>query len=334
MNYSKYRPIAYEQELYQRFHARTPAKVFDAHFHLMADDIPGVPADKVFDAWLASTNEVLGPNRVQGGLMMASPKVCKTEEEMQSILQFVVDQAILHPEYVIGHVVRPEDDPAEVEKWLEKYPFIVALKPYRCYARAEDTYEADILDYAPEWMWELAEKWNLAVIIHLSHYGDMLKDPRNGEQIRYLSKKYPNAQMVLAHCAMGHHPDKLKSGLHYLEGLDNVWIDLSGVSEALSFIYIIKAFGTDKLFYGSDGYSFGQLFGRVMAMGGNFLGIHDDDQVELPPDYHYQPLTNVCENVQALYAAGDLCELTQQQWEDIFYNNADRLYNSRRRNKA
>lgn len=324
----QYRDRAYEQELYARFHQRTPEKVFDAHFHVSRDEVPGVDAAHVFDACIAATNKVLGDGRVQGGLLMGNPKMFKSQQELDEERLFTCETVAAHPGFYAGLLATPTDTAAELDGWLERYPQIAALKPYRSYAPVPDTYEADILDYAPEWMWELADARSLAVVLHLSHYGDMLKDRRNGEQIQYLCKKYPGAKMILAHCAMGHHPDKLKSGLPYLKGLENVWMDCSGISEALSIIYALQAMSPQRVFYGSDGYNFGQMLGRVMAVGGNFLGIHDGDTLDLPPDYHYKPLNNLCEGVLALYAAGDIYGLTDSQWQDVFYNNAQSLFSS------
>ena len=318
---------AYDAELKARFCARTPAKVFDAHFHLAAGEVPNVPTEESFAFCRDLTEEYVGKGKLQGGLIMGNPGNFPTEERFDEERRFGCELTAANEGFVSGLLVKAVGTPENTVQWLEKYPKIVALKPYKTYARAENNYEADLLDFAPEWMWELANERNLAVIIHLSHYGDMLRDPRNGEQIRYVCQKYPNAKMVLAHCAMGHHPDKLKSGLKYLEGLDNVWMDCSGVSEALSIIYSLQTVGPKKILYGSDGYSFGfGNSGKCMAAGGNFLGIYDSESLVLPPDYQYHPIRVVSEGLLALFAAGDICGLTDSQWEDIFWNNAAELY--------
>lgn len=323
---NQYRDYAYEKEVIERFQARAPRRVFDAHFHLSAGEIAGVPAEKTFEAWKEMTEETIGVGCVKGGLLMGNPYNYPTKECLDQDRRFGCEITAVNPGFYSGLVCTPSDTREEIERWLDQYPNIVALKPYRAYARAENTYEADILDYAPEWMWELANDRNLCVVLHLSHYREMLRDPRNGEQIRYVSKTSPNTRIILAHCAMGHHPDKLKCGLPYLEGLPNVYMDCSGVSEPLSIIYAIKALGHKRVMYGSDGYNFGQMLGRVMSLGGNFMGVHDISGLELPPDYQYMPLNNICECLLALYAAGDLLELHEEQWDDIFYNNAMRIY--------
>jgi len=323
---------AYDAELKARFCARTPPKVFDAHFHLSAGEIPNVLPEEELSFCRDLTEEYIGKGKLQGGLLMGNPGRFPTEERFDEERRFGCELTANTEGFVSGLLVKAVGTPEDTERWLDRYPKIVALKPYKNYARAENSYAADLLDFAPEWMWELADAQNIAVVVHLSHYGDMLRDPRNGEQIRYICQKYPNAKMVLAHCAMGHHPDKLKSGLHYLEGLSNVWMDCSGVSEALSIIYSLQALGAKKLLYGSDGYSFGfGDNGRCMPVGGNFMGVYDSSSMLLPPDYQYHPIRNVSESLLALFAAGDILGFTDNQWEDIFWNNAANLYNPQNR---
>lgn len=325
----------YEIELERKFHTRKPQRVFDAHFHLSAvGEIYNCPPEKVFDTYIRATEAVLGEGCLQGGLIMGNPKNFASKELLDEDRHFSRDIAERTPNFVNGLVVRPQDGRDDAEAWLRKYPYIVALKPYRMYAPVPDTQNVDILDFAPEWMWQLASDYNLAVVIHLSHDRHMLSDPRNGEQIRYLSQKYPNAAMILAHCAMGHHPAKLQKGLPYLEGLHNVWVDCSGTSDPASIMLCLKALGHEKMLYGTDGYKFGHEIGRVMSCGSGFLALHPDARdtypiPKLPKEYSYRAIRNIHEGLSALYMAGDLLDLTQQQWDDIFWNNAARLFLSR-----
>ena len=224
----------------------------------------------------------------------------------------------------MGGLGCPWDDPAYTEEWVRTHPKIVAIKPYRSYAQCEDTYEADITDYAPEWMWEIAEQYSLPVVVHLSHYRDMLKDEANIRDINYLCRKYPHAKMVLAHCALGHHPDKLKSGLPHIADLPNVYMDCSGISEAMSIIYSLRTLGPSRIMYGTDGYGFGLREGRCMALGGNFLGLHKD--FPLPPDYHFMPINTLCEGLLALTSACDVCGTTADKLGEIYYRTATTLY--------
>lgn len=323
---------AYEADLLSRLAPKIPEKVFDAHFHISRNEIPNIPDAEAFDTWKKYTNHFLGGNKIRGGLLTCHPKYFPDKETADANRLFACELAEAHEGFVSGLVIRPQDDPKEMDDRIRQYPHIVALKPYLTYSGAENIYEADILEFAPEWMWELADQYQFAMILHLSHFGDCLFDPRNGEQLRYLCKKYPRVKVNLAHCAMGHNPDKLQQGLHYLDGLDNLWTDVSGVGEALSIIFMLRYLGPDRVMFASDGYRFAfHHHSRVFALGGHFMSFSDNfvkdaSPLGLPIAYQLRPITPFAENLFAMVSACDVCGLTQTQWENIFFHNAAKQF--------
>ena len=334
----------YERELCERFHDILPERVFDSHFHLSPIAITDsdkrqlipechreVAPDQVIDAYREVTEIYLGKGKLKGGLLLGNPSRFPTLEAADADRTFTCETAANNEGFVGGIITRPVDDQKHIAEFIERYPSIAALKPYHCYSNVENNFEADILTYAPEWMWELAEQYSLPVVVHLSHYGDMLKDKANIRDIRYICQKYPRAKVVLAHCALGHHPDKLNSGIPQIADLPNIYMDCSGVSEALSIIYSLRAFGPSRLMYGSDGYGFGMTFSRVFAVGSNFMGLGKID-IPLPRDYQYRPLNNVCENLLALTSACDVCGLTRDELDQLYYGTAAELYYNTNKN--
>jgi hypothetical protein len=326
-----WRDVEYEAKVVEYLHNRVPDRVLDAHSHMSTFEIEGVPSDQVFETAVAHTERIIGAGKLKGGLTMGNPFDRYTPEEYFQDRTFSSENANKHPGYVSGLLVRPQDTPEEVEQWLRKYPRIVALKPYRNFARGRvaNIHDADILDFAPEWMWELADKWGLIVVMHISHDIGMLNHPRNREQIPYLAKKYPNAIMQLAHCAMGHNPHMFKAGLSCLEGLDNVWMDMSGICDALTLIYAFRDFDRKRLMYGTDGFNYGHnMMGKCFGVS-NTLSCRYTGSL-LPgvdePPYLFKGLTTMTENLLSTFAAGDVAGLTDGEYGDIFYNNAAALY--------
>jgi glutamate-1-semialdehyde 2,1-aminomutase len=150
-------------------------------------------------------------------------------------------------------------------------------------------------------------------------------DPANIRQLRMISLDYPNAKIILAHCALGHNPYRLKSGLIQIRDLPNVYFECSGVAEALSIYYVLKYFGPHRLMYGSDGYGYAIRLNRCFALGPSFSGKHF--ALMKPEEIgRHVFLYSAFEGLEALFAAGDIYGLDKEQWEDIFYNNAIRIY--------
>lgn len=317
---------AYESRLLARLQAMLPERIYDAHFHISRKynarfQNVGTPFEQYFNF----TEKYLGKGRLQGGLVMPPPTGVYYHDDNLYNLELAKREGL-----EAGLIVPPYMEPALAEDLLDTYPQIAALKPYLTYSPAANNKESDILEFAPDWMWELADQRELPVMLHLSHYQDMLSDPANYTQLRYISKTYPKAKIVLAHCAMGHHPEKLRIGLEQIRDLENIWFDCSGSTEVLSIYRCIKAFGVDRMLYGGD-YNHGESLGRICAYGSNFLALHPGylDPKALPGDYSYQPVNNMLEGMLTLFDAGELLDLTPDDYEKIFYTNAVALFRSK-----
>lgn len=317
---------AYERDLLAYFDEQLPEKVYDAHFHLSHrySDPKGYPGNEYGE--YADFMKKYIPRPLSGGLLMAQPSSKHGIEDVDRENARMIEIAEEHG-LEVGVIITPACGREKVERLLDTYPCITALKPYLTYTTAADMFESDITDFAPLWMWELANDRSLPVIIHLSHYQNMLSDPRNIEQVRYLSINYPNAKIVLAHCAMGHHIRKLQLALPKIADLKNIWFDCSGAVEALSIYYCLKTFGVDRMLYGAD-HNHGANVGRICSFGSNFIGLHPGylNEGAVPPDYKYQPLNNAQEGLLALFQACELLELSDEDKEKIFYGNAKALY--------
>ena len=321
----------FEAKVFEYMHKRIPDKVFDSHSHTSKTEIPGIGPDLVFSKVVEALEGVVGKGKVKGGLTMGNPKDFATQEDYDDERLFSCENG-KNDGFVTGLLVKPEETPEQIEKWLYDFPRIAALKVCWNYGKT-NSFESDILDYAPEWMWEVANKHGLVFVIHLSHDSMSLNHPKNIEQIRYLSKKYPQTKIQLAHCAMGHNPYMFRKGIDHITDLDNVYLDLSGIGESMTYAFAFKYFDRKKLFYGSDSYGFAHRVGRCMSLGKGFLGLHTGDSLpfcghftEDSSPYRFGGLSTMTEGLLAMFAAGDMVELKDSEWEDIFYNNAADVY--------
>ena len=316
----------YEKKLAELFDRFMPEQIYDAHFHICKEYAKktGYIGDP-YDQYTEFMQRYIG-RKIAGGLLMASPSSKHTPEMIDAENDYVISIA-KREGLEIGLLINPSYTKEKAIRMMAEHPEIKALKPYLTYSTAEDNFESDLFDFAPEWMFEFADERELPIIVHLSHYQDMLSDERNIRDIRYASKKYPKAKIVLAHCAMGHHLQKLKWGLEKIADLENIWFDCSGSAEALTIYYCLKTFGVDKMLYGDD-FNHGATPGRIVSFGANFFGFHPDfvTHTDLVPDYRYQPMDNARECLLALLEAAELLELSREDINKIFYENAVKLY--------
>ena len=325
MNIKIYDP-EYEKKLAECFDRFMPEKIYDAHFHISRAyaESTGYEGDP-YDQYSEFMERYI-VRKIEGGLIMALPSSKHTPDDLDKENDYILGLA-KREGLEMGLLMNPSYTKAKAEKMMSENSEIKALKPYLTYSAAKDKYESDIFDFAPEWMWELAHERNMPLILHLSHYQNMLSDPNNIRDLRYISNKYSKAKIVLAHCAMGHHLQKLKWGLEAISDLKNIWFDCSGAAEALSIFYCIKTFGADKMLYGDD-FNHGATLGRIVSFGSNFFGFHPMfiTKTEDVPDYRYQPMDNARECLLALVEAAELLGLSKEDKNKIFYENAVSLY--------
>ena len=316
----------YEKRLAEAFDRFMPEKIYDAHFHICEEyaQETGYVGDP-YDQYTEFMQRYIG-RKIAGGLVMAAASSKHTPEDLDRENDYILKLA-KREGLDVGLLMSPTYTADKAVRMMSEHPEIKALKPYLTYSPAADRYESDILDFAPDWMWEIAHERKMPLILHLSHYQNMLSDERNIRDLRYVSKRYPGAKIVLAHCAMGHHLQKLKWGLSAISDLENIWFDCSGSAEALTIYYCLKAFGVERMLYGDD-FNHGAKPGRIVSFGSNFFGFHPYfiTNTEEVPDYRYQPMDNARECLLALLEAGELLDLSIDDRKKIFYDNAVNLY--------
>lgn len=154
-----------------------------------------------------------------------------------------------------------------------------------------------------------------------------MADPANQQQIRYYCEKYPNIKMILAHAARGFNPFHTIAGIHALKGLPNVWCDASAVTEAGGFEAIIETLGHDRLLWDSD-YPVSHMRGRCVAIGDGFVWLYEDTLAwdTIATQGKIYPLFTGHESLRALKLATQRLHLSDPQIEDIFCNNALRMF--------
>jgi len=338
----------FEDAVTEYLQKHLPVKVYNAHFHITRNidtstkesikagikawqDGPAETSDP-YEEYKSFIDSYFGSGRMESGLVLPMTGFAGLYKDPD----FIADENDYNIRIARKHglnaalLVTPRCDQKEVERILEHEPNVTALKTYWSYSETEDLYESDLLDYAPEWIWQTANVYHLPVIVHLSHTGDQLSDWRNIEQITMVSEKYPQAKIVLAHSATGYNSLKNRRGLEQIRGLDNIWFDCSGAPETVATFNCMKLFGTDRMMWGDD-YMYSTFHGRCRGLGGNYIGLTSEemDMSNLYPDYKFRPMQNVLESVMALFEACDMLDLTEKDIEKVFYQNGKILYRTR-----
>jgi glutamate-1-semialdehyde 2,1-aminomutase len=301
-----------------------PPACFDAHLHLFRrqDASDSVPRD-VFDpegragrpAYCRSLERWMGDRRPSGGLAFGFPKRGLDVHEAN---RFVADEVKGQSGWRALAMVRPDDDPAQVEALLAQHAF-AGFKVYHVFAPGPDTFAAPTEAFLPEWAWELAHARGLAIMLHIVR-ARALADPANQAYVRERCLRYPGARLILAHAARGFCGRHTVEGIAALRGLDNVFFDTSAVCEAAPFEAILREFGPRRLLFGSD-FPVSEMLGRCVSIGDGFAWLYENN-FDWPGAQFASPVAIGVESLLALQQACRTMRLRDDDVECIFGRNA------------
>jgi glutamate-1-semialdehyde 2,1-aminomutase len=249
-----------------------PPRIYDIHAHLLspAKELPPYLRDQrlglkeyaaTFAPWL--------PERTLNGLFFGFPAA---NNDRAAINQWLAKELLSDGEQNLNRallLVSPHDDQRQMARLLAGAPF-AGLKPYHCYARPGDTTQAQIEEFAPEWMWEACAERQGVLMLHIMR-DRACADQDNVAALRRLCRRYPRCQVILAHLARSFSYRTARQGLAQLCDVENLWLDTSAVTESETFHRAIETFGPKRILFGTD-YPISQLRGRCVATGGALRG--------------------------------------------------------------
>lgn len=304
-----------------------PPNSFDAHAHLWRVSDLGSPTPLLAAAGPEEVTRAVYDERLSlwmpdrcpsGGLFFPFPTRVLNVDGAN---RFLADQMKGHPESRGLMMVTPNQEPAMVEQQVLDDGF-VGFKVYHVFAEREDTLFASTEEFIPEWAWELADQYGLAIMLHMV-LPRALAELENQKYIRQHCLQYPNAKLILAHAARGFCGRHTVEGIDSIKGLDNVFFDTSAVCEPEAFEAILKTFGPTRLFFGAD-FCVTEMRSRCVNMGDGFLWL---DQIN--PDFSRsqfaKPTLLGIESLLALKQACTNQSLTDGDIEEVFCLGARRL---------
>jgi predicted TIM-barrel fold metal-dependent hydrolase len=223
-------------------------------------------------------------------------------------------------------LVRPTDDPEWVRSECRRVG-LTGLKPFSFYGAREDFWEAELPEYLPEPLVAVANQEGWTITLHMVRYAGCA-DTSNQHWIRHYCEKYPNIRLILDHCARGFNPLQTIAGLEKLQGLDNLYVDVSVVCNATAIAAAIKLLGHEHVLYASD-YCTSHYRGTNLPVADTFLWLYDRDpiwrNIAYAPNLH--PTLVGTENLLAMKAACWMLDLKDSEVQAIFWDNAARVLN-------
>lgn len=307
-----------------------PDTTFDAHMHHVPT--PNRTENDDYALYLKDFKPLLGNRKQLVNLIaypvtgMSDPATGKATELVDLSTKIVKEQLEMHPEIVGEVMVAPGDAPEDIENRISFVGSdrLIGLKPYHLLATKEPTFQAEVGEYLPESAWEVAEKYKMAITLHMVR-DHALSDPANLSYIVDHARRYPDVKFILAHCARSFAAWTAMESIDKTASIDNIFYDFAGVCESPQMFTIMKKAGVEKCLWGSD-WNVSVLAGKCISIADTFYWIGEKDLELMNGNTAFHSWLVGTENLMAVRQAAQMLELSRADVEKFFYKNAERIF--------
>jgi hypothetical protein len=173
---------------------------------------------------------------------------------------------------------------------------------------------------------QLAERYRLIVLLHVPGAG-RLADPRVQEAVRELSRSYPHAQLVLAHCGRCYLPEEMGQAAASVADLPNVYLDTAMVMDPTVIQIALEAIDSSRLLFASD-LPVARMRGRRVYVMDHWVDLvlpGNPESAYRVQSENFRASFMLYEIILAVVRAAERAGLSAEQTRDVFYRNGKAL---------
>lgn len=318
-----------DREMLEKLQSFIPDKVFDAHAHLHKTEYC-TPGLNMFQGYgtadmerLLQDQKALYGDRKFRGLILPTPAVLFNDRPdlRREMNDWMNEELYKAPDCVGAVYVMPGDTREDIEAML-KNPQIRGFKCYHQSAKTDGpTWLAEVQEYLPESAWEVANERGMSITIHMVR-PLALSDGKNMAYFKQMCAKYPNAKLILAHCARGFASWTTIEAVREMKGIPNLYYDMAAICDPATMFELIRQAGPDHVMWGSD-YFIDRAHGKPVNTGESFQWLY---QHEIPEDVVFPACKTVLESLMCFYLASLMLDLTKEQIQQVFYGTGCQLF--------
>jgi predicted TIM-barrel fold metal-dependent hydrolase len=139
--------------------------------------------------------------------------------------------------------------PAEIRRRLDEGGFL----GYKVFLpwHGDDYGAVRVQDMLSAREMDIAQELGLVVLLHVPRSG-RLADPEVQEGVRWLSREWPGARIVLAHCGRCYLPAEMERAVGSIRDLPNVYLDTSMVMDENVLRMVFDGIESSRVVYATD----------------------------------------------------------------------------------
>ena len=182
---------------------------------------------------------------------------------------------------------------------------------------------------------DIAQDLGLIVLLHVPRSG-RLADPEVQAGVEWLSKDWPGARVVLAHCGRCYLPAEMERAIETLKRLPNVYLDSSMVMDESVLRIVFDGIDSSRLLYATD-FPVAAMTGRRVRVMDHWVDIVAS---EAPSSVYRVRAKGIpaapmaLEIATAVLSAGRAAGLSEETLRQVFFENGMRQLRSVRKGSA
>jgi len=169
---------------------------------------------------------------------------------------------------------------------------------------------------------DIAQELGLVVLLHVPRSG-RLADPEIQDGVRWLSREWPAARIVLAHCGRCYLPAEMEKAIGCLRDLSNVFLDTSMVMDETVLRMVFDGIPSRRVVYATD-FPVAAMIGRRVRVMNHWVDVVTGDAPASAYRVRAEGVPGTYMALEIAYAvlqAGRAAGLSQQALQGVFYEN-------------
>jgi len=226
-------------------------------------------------------------------------------------------------------MVSPRDTAEAVIRRVERNR-LIGYKPYLTFVDGKNVNEITIHDMLPAPLMEVADQRGLAITLHIPRAG-RLADPVNQIQMVELCRKYPGAKIIFAHIGRAYYLSSVAGFLDGIAACPNAYVDTAMINHEGVLEYAFRKFPLERILFGSDA-PIAFLRGKSVEINNQYaylMGEEYEIGTSIFDARHAVAFTTFFyEQLRGIKRAAERAGLSEGDIGNVFFNNANRLFNT------